>query len=59
MINFHEVADIILDVKKARGWRRKLFFVFASPIKIAQEKQQIRDGEVILRGKHETLNTVS
>ncbi|GAB2536203.1 hypothetical protein GCM10027085_28610 [Spirosoma aerophilum] len=41
MINFHEVADIIADVKKARGFRRKLFFIFGSPVKIAQEKQEL------------------
>ncbi|RYC67078.1 MULTISPECIES: sterol desaturase family protein [Spirosoma] len=38
-INFHEFADMARDVKKARGLRQKLFYVFGSPIKIAETKQ--------------------
>ncbi|QJW91542.1 sterol desaturase family protein [Spirosoma taeanense] len=48
MINFHEVADIIRDVKAARGFRRKLFFIFGSPIKIAEEKQQKLNKEAVI-----------
>ncbi|MEZ0483843.1 sterol desaturase family protein [Fibrella aquatica] len=42
-INFHEVADIIHDVKQARGWRRKWFFLFGSPIEVARQKQQLAE----------------
>ncbi|HEX5169485.1 MAG TPA: sterol desaturase family protein [Cyclobacteriaceae bacterium] len=39
-INFHEFADMIKDVKCAKGVRTKLFFVFGSPSKIALYKKQ-------------------
>ena len=39
-LNFHEVADIIRDVKSTRSFRRKLFFIFGSPIKVAEEKKR-------------------
>lgn len=39
-INFHEVMDIVRDVKTARGLRRKLFYIFGSPIRIAEEKKR-------------------
>ena len=51
MINFHEVADIISDVKKAKGLRKKLFFIFGSPIKIAHEKQLAHKEEVAVSDK--------
>jgi sterol desaturase/sphingolipid hydroxylase (fatty acid hydroxylase superfamily) len=35
-INFHEYVNIIRDVKQAKGLRRKLFFIFGDPSKIAQ-----------------------
>lgn len=37
-LNFHEYTDMIRDVKHARGWRQKLFFVFGSPATIAELK---------------------
>ncbi|WP_420152628.1 sterol desaturase family protein [Siphonobacter sp.] len=40
MINFHEVADIIKDVKGAKGLRKKLFYIFGSPIKVDEEKKR-------------------
>ncbi|AQG80062.1 sterol desaturase family protein [Spirosoma montaniterrae] len=40
-INFHEFTDMVRDVRAARGLRRKLFFIFGSPTKIAEEKRQI------------------
>lgn len=39
-INFHELNDMIADVRKAKGFRKKLFYIFGSPIKIAEEKKQ-------------------
>ncbi|MBL0744581.1 sterol desaturase family protein [Chryseolinea lacunae] len=39
-INFHEYADMLRDVKHARGWKRKLFYIFGSPTRIANAKKQ-------------------
>ncbi|CCH55939.1 fatty acid hydroxylase [Fibrisoma limi BUZ 3] len=39
-INFHELQDIIRDVRQAKGFRRKWFFLFGSPIEVARQKQQ-------------------
>jgi sterol desaturase/sphingolipid hydroxylase (fatty acid hydroxylase superfamily) len=44
-INFHELTDMVNDVKQAKGFRKKFFYIFGSPIKIAEEKkrQEIRE----------------
>ncbi|WP_460949287.1 sterol desaturase family protein [Spirosoma daeguense] len=41
MINFHEVGDIIQDVKTAQGWRQKWFYFFGSPIEVDRQKKQV------------------
>jgi sterol desaturase/sphingolipid hydroxylase (fatty acid hydroxylase superfamily) len=38
-INFHEYHDMFRDAWKATGWRRKLFFIFGDPSKIAEFKK--------------------
>ena len=38
-LNFHEYKEIVEDVRGAKGWRKKLFYVFGSPTKIALEKK--------------------
>lgn len=38
-INFHEVKEMIQDVKTAKGWRRKWFYLFGSPVAIMEEKE--------------------
>jgi sterol desaturase/sphingolipid hydroxylase (fatty acid hydroxylase superfamily) len=38
-INFHEYADMFRDVKKAKGIREKLFYIFGDPIAIAMRKK--------------------
>lgn len=40
-INFHEYKDMIKDAKNAKGLRKKLFYIFGNPIKIAQEKKKL------------------
>lgn len=40
-INFHEYKDMLSDVRKAKGMRRKLFFIFGSPVKIMTEKNRL------------------
>lgn len=41
-INFHEVKEMIQDVRHAKGFKRKLFFLFGSPVKIMQEKERAK-----------------
>ena len=42
-LNFHEVRDIYHDVKQARGFRRKMFFIFGSPAKVGAWKKEQAD----------------
>jgi sterol desaturase/sphingolipid hydroxylase (fatty acid hydroxylase superfamily) len=44
-LNFHEFTDIINDVKKAKGFRKKLFYIFGSPSAIAIEKKRFNLNE--------------
>lgn len=37
-INFHEYIDIWKDMRKARGFRKKWFYLFGDPIDVAKEK---------------------
>ncbi len=39
-INFHELIDIWNDVKKAKTWRKRFFYLFGNPIGIAKEKEE-------------------
>jgi hypothetical protein len=41
-LNFHELSDMVRDVKEAKGWKRKLFFVFGSPTDIYHEKLKLK-----------------
>ncbi|GAB3946653.1 sterol desaturase family protein [Spirosoma harenae] len=41
VINFHEVRDIIRDVKATREWRQKWFYVFGSPIEVDWQKSRL------------------
>ncbi|GAB3893080.1 sterol desaturase family protein [Spirosoma agri] len=40
-INFHELSDMVADARNAKGLRQKLFYIFGSPIKIAEEKKRM------------------
>jgi len=40
-INFHEYKDMLQDVRNAKGLRKKLFYIFGSPVKIMLEKQRL------------------
>jgi len=44
-INFHEIAEIIQDVRQAKGIRQKLFYIFGSPTQIAMQKKAIEEQE--------------
>jgi sterol desaturase/sphingolipid hydroxylase (fatty acid hydroxylase superfamily) len=37
---FHEAADIIRDVRSAKTWRQRLWYIFGSPVKIAKAKRE-------------------
>jgi sterol desaturase/sphingolipid hydroxylase (fatty acid hydroxylase superfamily) len=41
-INFHEIKDMITDVRNAKGFRKKWFFIFGSPVKIMMEKERLK-----------------
>ena len=47
-INFHELQDIIRDVRQAKGFRRKWFFLFGSPVEVARQKQQAARPKVVV-----------
>jgi sterol desaturase/sphingolipid hydroxylase (fatty acid hydroxylase superfamily) len=47
-LNFHEYLDIFRDVRRARGLRKKMFFIFGSPSAIAREKAP-QQAEELLR----------
>lgn len=38
-LNFHEFKDMIIDIKQAKGFRNKMFYLFSSPAKIHERKQ--------------------
>jgi sterol desaturase/sphingolipid hydroxylase (fatty acid hydroxylase superfamily) len=44
-LNFHEYSEMIKDVKKARGWREKLYYIFGSPAAIAAAKRKTSEKE--------------
>ena len=41
-INFHELTDMVHDVRKAKGLRKKMFYIFGSPVKVAEEKKRLQ-----------------
>ena len=38
-LNFHEFAEMVRDVKNAKGLKNKLFYLFGSPAKIHKRKR--------------------
>ena len=42
-INFHEYASIVKDVRRAEGWRQKLFFIFGDPGRVAEFKKGLKN----------------
>jgi sterol desaturase/sphingolipid hydroxylase (fatty acid hydroxylase superfamily) len=51
-INFHEYVDMFNDVKKAKGWKKKLFYIFGDPIDIANEKKHQQPKPSAINGHH-------
>lgn len=45
-INFHEFIDIWKDVRKAKGFKMKFFYLFGNPINVAYKKEQIKRAEL-------------
>jgi len=52
-VNFHEFIDIWNDVRKAKGFKRKMFFLFGNPIQIAREKHgdHEHDSDIMIQKK--------
>lgn len=38
-INFHEYGDIWQDIRSTKSWKKKLWYLFGSPVAIAEEKK--------------------
>ena len=51
-LNFHELNDMRKDVKSAKGWRKKLFYIFGSPSAIYYEK--LAKQEALTKNQEET-----
>lgn len=49
-INFHEYADMWKDVKQAKGARKKLYYIFGSPARIAKEKAMMNSNPGMSNG---------
>ncbi len=45
-INFHEYIDMFRDVRQAKGFRKKMFYLFGDPIDIAEAKKLADDAKV-------------
>lgn len=45
-INFHEYGEIIRDVRSAKTWREKLFYIFGDPEEIGLYKAQLKNDNV-------------
>lgn len=45
-LNFHEHRDMVIDIRKAKGLRKKLFFLFGSPAKIARYKSDAKAKQI-------------
>jgi hypothetical protein len=41
VLNFHEYADMWKDIRSTKSWKRKLFYIFGDPVKIAMEKKKV------------------
>ncbi len=52
-INFHEVKEMIQDVRQAKGFRKKWFYLFGSPVKIMQEKERMKAAAAQAAGRKE------
>ena len=42
-LNFHEYRDMLKDVKEAKGIRKKFYYIFGNPSKIAHEKKRLNN----------------
>lgn len=42
-INFHEYNDMWQDVRHAKSFRKKWFYIFGSPVKVAMEKKRLAE----------------
>lgn len=46
-VNFHEFIDIWKDMRRAKGLRKKMFYLFGDPIAIAKDKAASKDPRIV------------
>lgn len=57
-LNFHEYSDIWKDIKGAKGFKQKLFFLFGDPIDVAKVKKNGKSAPTLPGSHtHPILNT--
>lgn len=54
-INFHELVEIWNDIRCAKTWRLKIFYLFGNPIAIAQEKEKL-NRTILKSSKHQDFS---
>lgn len=45
-INFHEYSSMFRDVRKARSWKERLFYIFGDPEDIASFKKEVENERI-------------
>lgn len=51
-INFHEYVDMLKDLKGARTWKERLFFIFGDPIYVANYKARQAEHSGRIQRRH-------
>lgn len=57
-INFHEYVDMIRDVRKAKSFREKIFYIFGDPIDIAEAKKHAAENNAAQQVEKKKTATV-
>lgn len=58
-INFHEYKDMWQDIKSAKTFKQKFYFVFGSPVKIMMQKEAIKKEQAAQQHQKETSGAPS
>ncbi|MGK2863084.1 MAG: sterol desaturase family protein [Chitinophagaceae bacterium] len=54
-INFHELADIWNDLRGAKTWRLRFFYLFGNPIAVAKEREE-RKKIILMSSEHQNFD---
>ncbi|CAN5601149.1 sterol desaturase family protein [soil metagenome] len=54
-VNFHEFIDIWNDMRRAKGLRKKMFYLFGDPIAIAKDKAASEEKKVLKKKESQKL----